>query len=251
MVHHYFNFTQGEEELCLHADNCIGQNKNNTMVWRVIVGLSKACGLSFMIPGHARFSPDRFFGLIKRRFRRSKVSSLSQITEVVESSTTGGQKKAYIIGNEGVKPFAYYDWADFLSDFFTTIPHITAYYPFQCKFDYPSFVFAREFADSEEKKVPVLKPNTRMDRDALPAQISPPGLSLDRQWYLYEQIRQFCDEEFQNVTCPESRVQKRSCTQNKDESPPAKCSKYLCSYCRMAGQTKMKKGVVTCPKLLQ
>ena len=135
MVHHYLgNFTKGEEEICLHADNCVGQNKNNTvgwyLVWRVVTGLSKACELNFMIPGHTRFSPDRFFGLIKRKFRRSKVSSLSQIAEVVESSTTGGQNKAYVIGDESMKPFTYYDWADFLSDFFTTIPHITTYYHF-------------------------------------------------------------------------------------------------------------------------
>ena len=256
MVHHYLsNFTQGEEEICLHADNCVGQNKNNTMVWylvwRVIVGLSKACELSFMIPGHTRFSPDRFFGLIKRKFRRSKVSSLTQIAEVVESSTTGGQNKAYIVGAESVKPFAYYNWADFLSNFFTTIPHITSYYHFRCKSDCSGVVFVREFADSEEKEVPVLKHNITVDREALPSQITPPGLSLDRQWYLYEQIRKFCDEEFQDVTCPEPRVQKRSRTQDEDESPPAKQSKRLCSYCRMAGHTKTKKSVITCPKLLQ
>ena len=256
MVHHYLgNFTQGEEDICLHADNCVGQNKNNTMVWylvwRVVTGLSKACELNFMIPGHTRFSPDRFFGLIKRKFRRSKVSSLSQIAEVVESSTTGGQNKAYIIGDESMKPFTYYDWADFLSDFFTTIPHITTYYHFRCKSDHPGVVFVREFADSEEKEVSILKPSVRVDRDALPSQMTPPGLSLDRQWYLYEQIRQFCDEEFQDVTCPEPRMQKHSRTQDEDESPPVKRSKRLCSYCRMPGHTKTKKGVVTCPKLLK
>ena len=57
MVHHYLKyFTYSEENVCLQADNCIGQNKNNTMVfylaWRVMVGLNKSCELSFMIPGH-------------------------------------------------------------------------------------------------------------------------------------------------------------------------------------------------------
>ena len=256
MVHHYLgNFTQGEEEICLHSDNCVGQSKNNTMVWylvwRVVTGLSKACELNFMIPGHTRFSPDHFFGLIKRKFRRSKVSSLFQIAEVVESSTTGGQNKAYVIGDESMRPFTYYDWADFLSDFFTTIPHITTYYHFRCKSDRPGVVFVCEFADSEEKEVSILKPSVKVDRDALPSQMTPPDLSLDRQWYLYEQIRQFCDEEFQDVTCPEPRMQKHSRTQDEDESPPAKRSKHLCSYCRMPGHTKTKKGVVTCPKLLK
>lgn len=51
------------------------------------------------------------------------MSSFPQITEVVDSSTTGGQNKAFVIGEDGTKPFAYYDWADFLSDFFTTLYH--------------------------------------------------------------------------------------------------------------------------------
>jgi len=33
MVHHYLKFfTHGEENIALHADNCVGQNKNSTMV---------------------------------------------------------------------------------------------------------------------------------------------------------------------------------------------------------------------------
>ena len=94
----------------------------------------------------------RYHTIIKRKFRRSKVSSLSQIVEVVESSTTGGQNKAYAIGNECAKPFAYYDWSEFLSHFFTTLPHITTYYHFRCKFNSPGVVFVHEFADSEEKR---------------------------------------------------------------------------------------------------
>lgn len=102
MVHHYLqNFTFGEDDIQLHADNCVGQNKSNTMTsylaWRVMVGLSKSCELSFMLPGHTKFSPDR---LIKRKYRRTKVSSLAEIAKFVEGSTIGGQNKAYVIGSE-------------------------------------------------------------------------------------------------------------------------------------------------------
>ena len=67
MVHHCLqNFTFGEDDIWLHADNCVEQNKNNTMTsylaWRVMVGLNKSCELCFMLPGHTKFSPDRFFG---------------------------------------------------------------------------------------------------------------------------------------------------------------------------------------------
>ena len=36
----------------------------------------------------------------------------------------------------------------------------------------------------------------------LPQIVEPPGLSADRQWYLYEKIRPFCDEDFKDITCP-------------------------------------------------
>ena len=89
MVHHFLqNFAHGANNILLHADNCVGQNKNNTMIqylaWRVITGLSTSCELSFMIP---KFSPDRFFGMIKRKYRRTKIDSLTQLAEMVNSST--------------------------------------------------------------------------------------------------------------------------------------------------------------------
>ena len=85
MVHHFLqNFAHGANNILLHADNCVGQNKNNTMIqylaWRVITGLSTSCELSFMIP---KFSPDRFFGMIKRKYRRTKIDSLTQLAEMV------------------------------------------------------------------------------------------------------------------------------------------------------------------------
>ena len=67
LVHHYLH-THGfkERHLLLHADNCVGQNKNNIvvqyLVWRVIAGLSETVELSFMLVGHTKFAQDRFFG---------------------------------------------------------------------------------------------------------------------------------------------------------------------------------------------
>ena len=61
---HYFlaHHSLEETHLKLHADNCAGQNKKNTMLqylmWRVLSGLHKTISLSFMITGHTKFSPD-------------------------------------------------------------------------------------------------------------------------------------------------------------------------------------------------
>ena len=43
---------------------------------------------SFMIPCHTRFGPDWCFGLIKLKYKRSYVSSVSQLGDVVSNSTT-------------------------------------------------------------------------------------------------------------------------------------------------------------------
>ena len=68
MLHHFFKVHGlGERDVHLHADNCGGQNKNNTMVgyllWRVLTGLHEYITLSFMVAGHTKFSPDWCFGL--------------------------------------------------------------------------------------------------------------------------------------------------------------------------------------------
>ena len=57
MLHYFFaHHSLGETHLKLHADNCAGQNKNNTMLqylmWRVLSGQHKTILLSFMITGH-------------------------------------------------------------------------------------------------------------------------------------------------------------------------------------------------------
>lgn len=56
---------------------CGEQNKNSIMVqnllWRGMTGLHTEITLSFMIPGHTKFSPDWCFGLLKKKYRRTKV----------------------------------------------------------------------------------------------------------------------------------------------------------------------------------
>ena len=44
--------------------------------------------LSFMLAGHNKFVPDRFFGLIESR---SMVSSMIELEQVVNESTIAGQ----------------------------------------------------------------------------------------------------------------------------------------------------------------
>ena len=70
MLHHFFEVHGLGEDVHLHADNW-GSNKKNIIVgyllWRVLTGLYENITLSFMIAGHTKFSPDWYFGLLKKR----------------------------------------------------------------------------------------------------------------------------------------------------------------------------------------
>ena len=61
----FSHYGLGETTASLHADNCCGQNKNNTMVqylmWRVLTGLHQTIKLHFMITGHTKFSRRLFW----------------------------------------------------------------------------------------------------------------------------------------------------------------------------------------------
>ena len=48
----------------------------------------------------------------------------------------------------------------------------------------------------------LLKEPWDVDSDTLPNIVPPHGLSIERQWYLYEQIRPFCPDEDKDTVCP-------------------------------------------------
>lgn len=74
LFHHYLEqYSKGEDVMYLHADNCVGQNKNNILLsylsWRISNNKNKMIVLSFMPVGHTKFSCDCAFDLFKKKFR--------------------------------------------------------------------------------------------------------------------------------------------------------------------------------------
>ena len=249
-VHHYLtNYSMGEKFLQVHCDNCVGQNKNNTTIlyfgWRVLMGLNTSCSISFMVPGHTKFGPDWFFGQFKRKYRNTRVSSLGQIVQVVHDSTVGGQNQSFIVNHEDLG-FNYYNWSNHFSQFFSVVPNITSYHHFSFNSDKPGVVFLKKTCDGEITSFKFIK--ISLDVHRLPATISPDGLSGTRQHYLYDEIRQFCEEEYKDATCPRPKSSKRA-MESSTESVPVKKPRN-CSYCKQPGHTKTKKGTITCPELL-
>ena len=96
----------------------------------------------------------------------------------------------------------YYQWSTYLGQFFRTIPNITSYHNFKVSSD--GTVTVKQYLDSDEEKVKLLKPNVQIsDLKGQPEETNIPGLDLTRQWYLYDNIRMHCKSTLAaNITCP-------------------------------------------------
>ena len=270
MLHHFFaHHGLGEKTVHLHADNCGGQNKNATMVqyllWRVMTGQHTEITLSFMISGHTKFSPDWCFGLLKKRYRRTRVGSLIDLVTVVNESAT--VNVAQPTGREDGSPIVTtYDWQEYFSTFCTKVKGIKKLHHLRFDSASPGFVYVKERAGSTEVKRSILKvKNWSPKADELPPILPPSGLSLQRQWYLYNHIREYCTEATKDVICPlpgepvqasspprspsptpspspaPSLATSSPTTNTNTNEPPSKRAR-LCGLCRQTGHNAR-----TCP----
>ncbi|KAM9364293.1 uncharacterized protein KZ484_010563 isoform 2-T3 [Pholidichthys leucotaenia] len=221
-LHHFFeNYGVGEEHVDLHCDNCTKQNKNKVVLWyfawRVIHGLHKSITLNFLITGHTKFSPDWCFGLIKQKFRKTRVCSVGELADVVRLSTvTGVNIPQPTMDRNGKNIVKHYNWHQKLTETGRAVPDIKKYHHFRFCHTRPGVVFCKEYSDSDEVPETLLKDIHNLPTPNLPPVIPPPGLPPARQWYLFEKIRQFCSEETMDVTCPKPAVSKPQ-TNNQDE----------------------------------
>jgi len=66
---------------------------------------------NYVVVGHTKFAPDASFGLFKRLFRRTKVSSLEEIAQVVDKSAVCNVLQ--LIKGTTLVPIV--NWSDFFS----------------------------------------------------------------------------------------------------------------------------------------
>ena len=153
--------------------------------------------------GHTKFSPDRYFGLFKKVFRRSSVSTLTEIATVAERATNSGQIVPQLVRDvTGKKLVTFYQWSVYLGQFFRTIPNITSYHNFKVSPD--GTIILKHYSDSDEDTIKLLKPDVLVsDLKGQPDETIIPGLDLNRQWYLYDNIRMHCKSTLAaDITCP-------------------------------------------------
>lgn len=205
MLDYTFNeYGFGEKSCSLHADNCSGQNKNQYMLaylcWRVLMGFHERISLKMQIPGHTRCLVDGGFGHIRKLFRRSDVDSFNQLVDVVQKSASSNVAIPYK-HEDGGATWEWRDWKSFLSTNFKAVRNIRKYHHFRFSCQDPGYVFLKESVDSEETSVSIMK-SPISDPHARPILITPPGLSRDRQTYLYRNVRPYVRPLHQEEVCP-------------------------------------------------
>ncbi len=218
LLDHFFdNYGLGEEHVLLTADNCVGQNKNNAVIqylmYRIVAGKHKSITLSFMLVGHTKFSPDGYFGLIKKRYRRSKVYSFDHLVDVINSSTTGGFNTCQRYrDSQGREAFQFRKWSTWLGKIFKKLPEITKYQHFRTDVNALGKIAVKESIDAKEETFALL--TKKVDRFDAKLRKGPPlypsnDLSPQRQWYLYDMIRPHIPTEVdKDSTAPKPKMAK-------------------------------------------
>ena len=99
-----------------------------------------------------------------------------------------------------------YNWSKFFDEHFkrTAFADIKSHHYFHFDASSPGVVHVQDTCDAPKKAISVLKdPSWRPPPSALPEVIIPAGLSLERQLYLFEKIREFCNPDVRDTVCPQ------------------------------------------------
>ena len=130
------------------------------------------------------------------------MNCLEDIVRVVETSAIANS--AQLVGSQfGEVIVPTFDWTEYLAQFFKKVQGIKTFHHFSFNCDEPGKVTLKLLSDSVEEKLDLLrKKDTRPLRNQLPTTIKPRGLSLERRWYLYEKIREYCSQATKDLVCP-------------------------------------------------
>ena len=163
-----------------------------------MTGLNEEITISFLLAGHTKFAPDWGFGLFKRLFKRTAIGTIHDITDVVKKSATVNHPQ--LIGDYNF--CGIFDWSRMFEQHTTAIKGISRYHHFRVASSDPGIVHVSTGNNDPVNKINILRESWVPSRSTMPPLIVPPGLPLERQWYLYNKIREFCPDEVKDIVCP-------------------------------------------------
>ena len=133
------------------------------------------------------------------------MSSLYEVAKVCDASAKGNF--AVLTGtHDRVIQVPTFDWANHLKVYFRRLPGIKSFQHFRMTKENPGKVSCYVTLDSEPTVLNLLGPRIQGIHEVtgdLPPVIQPFGLSLDRQRYLFDEIREFCMEGTEDLVAPE------------------------------------------------
>ena len=113
------------------------------------------------------------------------------------------------------------DWARFLSSHFRRLDGIKQYHHFRFERDHPGVVFLKKTATADEEQRILLRGVWTPSPVDKPPCITPPGLSLERQQYLFDRIREYCRADTRDLVCPDpATLTHQPPDTGSDETPP-------------------------------
>ncbi len=191
----------------LHADNCCGQNKNNMVMhfflFMVLLGFLKHVELKFMIRGHTHCSIDGGHGILKKEWRKRNVFSIEQAALVIEdSSPIAGTNHAAVL-----RPENFFNWEKLLAKYYKKLPYILSFQEFEMDSARKGILRYRErqkdpWQETQlSKKKEIEFASIEGIKDVL-IQLKPPGISEKKQKHVYEKVRKYVPEKFQDNICP-------------------------------------------------
>ena len=201
-------FNRGEKHLKLTCDNAVGQNKNNATIqfcqFLAKAGYYESVELNFMIVGHTKFSPDRGFAMIKKKYYKSTVYCKEEFVEVVKKSSPAELNKVQCY--EDGKGFQYLNIKGTLEKFFTKLFNIAKYHHFFFESSNLETIKTKEYVDSDWEEFDLLKTESGKRekvieeiRNLVFPILPPKPLSLERLKYIDKKIRPLLPKKYWNT----------------------------------------------------
>jgi hypothetical protein len=207
--------------VAFHADNCVGQNKNNTLVhfflWCIATQVLDHVEVKFLVKGHTKFSPDGGFGLIKKYYRRANLYTIDQVTQAINQSTEKTHRNtALVLGKD-----AFGEWKTALREYFAPLKGVSACTAFRFDAAYAlGEVHVQENDETTWQRVHLLHKSLSPEHVLhdeqfihLPDHVSPvasPSIQNRTQWDWYEKVRPYVPTEYQDIICPQPNVSKNT-----------------------------------------
>ena len=122
------------------------------------------------------------------------MGGLSDLVRVVNESAAVNTTQPTALEDGSVIVNAY-SWQEYFANYCTKVVGIKKLHHVRVDSTHPGYIFVKEKSGSMEEKRCILKDKTwSPTAEQLPPVLSPSSLSLQRQWYLYEKIWEFCPE---------------------------------------------------------